>query len=402
MGYHLFTDFICKDKMLLENLKIIGSEGQTSNIEIENGIIKNIYNGDNKSPSRHNDLSFKFDNAIAFPGLINSPDHLEFSTFPKLGDRIYKDYIEWGNDIHSRDDDFINKVRSIPYGLRFKFGLYRNLLCGVTTVVHHGNGAIFNFKDLPDVHSGYNYLHSVGLENKWRLKLNILFNGLPFLIHTGEGTNQESADEVTQLLRWNIFRKQLIGIHAISVTENQAKKFRAIIWCPDSNLFLYNKTADISSFKKHTNILFGTDSNVSSDWNMWNHLRLARRLNQLYDDELFGSISETAAGVWKMRNKGTIEVNKTADLVIAARKYEKDWDSFYAINPEAILLILKNGTIVLADKKVFDKNPGINENYFDTIKINSSIKLVIKGLSELLNQIRSYLPDYKFPIEIEN
>ena len=81
--------------------------------------------------------------ALAFPGLINSHDHLEFSLFPRTGNRIYDDYISWGNDIHACNEDAINRVKNVPYELRFKWGLYKNLLCGVTTVMHHGSGKIF-------------------------------------------------------------------------------------------------------------------------------------------------------------------------------------------------------------------------------------------------------------------
>src|SRR3569833_2283595 len=73
-----------------------------------------------------------FENAIVFPGLINSHDHLDFYLFPRLGNRIYGNYVEWSRDIHKADKDTIEKVLKVPKHLRVKWGIYKNLLAGVT------------------------------------------------------------------------------------------------------------------------------------------------------------------------------------------------------------------------------------------------------------------------------
>ena len=58
--------------------------------------------------------SIEFENAIAFPGLINSHDHLDFNLFPQTGNRIYNNYAEWGKDIHDQNKETINAVLKIP------------------------------------------------------------------------------------------------------------------------------------------------------------------------------------------------------------------------------------------------------------------------------------------------
>lgn len=383
--------------MLLENIHILGQRDYSSAIKIADGSIENIFHSDGGYKSTVNDLSIRFENAVAFPGLINSHDHLEFNLFPKLGHKTYRDYIEWGEDIHQTHKSLIGKIKNIPYGLRYLYGLYKNLIVGVTTVVHHGNGAVFQFDNLPDVHAGYNYLHSTRLQKKWRLKLNLLFRESPVLIHTGEGTNDESSGEITDLLKWNLFGRNLIGIHGISLNENQSKKFKAIVWCPDSNLFLYNKTADISNIKNHTDILFGTDSNVSSDWNIWNHIRLAKKLAYLSDIELFESLTLTPAKTWNLGSKGKLYKGGTADIVIARKRTGDNFESFYAINPEDILLIIKNGNPVFIDEQLSRNNPKINTDNFEKISINNSKKFVTNGIIGLMKSIRNYLPDYNFP-----
>lgn len=387
--------------MLLTNLHILTAKNNPSNIEIKDGIIKDILPTDKDTLTTINNNSIIFENAIAFPGLINSHDHLEFNLFPKLGNKAYKDYIEWGEDIHKQNKDVIDKIMRIPYALRVKWGLYKNLICGVTTVVHHGNGAIFKFNGLPDVHSNYYYLHSTKLEKKWKLKLFFLSKGYPYLIHTGEGTNQESFDEIEELLKWNIFNKKIIGIHGISMNEKQSSKFKAVVWCPYSNLFLYNKTPNIPAIKIQTSILFGTDSTVSADWNIWNHLRMARGLNYLDDIQLFKSVTEEPANIWKLNSKGTIGKNKAADIIIARKKTSNEFDDFYSYNPEDILIILKQGHIVLFDEQLENKFALTNKDKYDKIKVNTSVKYIVKGIKDLVTSIKYYLPDHEFPFTLE-
>jgi len=81
-----------------------------------------------------------------------------------------------GNDIHTGNKEIIEKIKRIPYELRFRWGLYKNLLCGVTTVAHHGNGMIFNYDGMPQLINNYNYIHSVRLERMWEYKLNLMIN----------------------------------------------------------------------------------------------------------------------------------------------------------------------------------------------------------------------------------
>ena len=386
--------------MFINNIQIINNEQNSSQIRIKGSKIMEVNSFNFRKDYNYKELFFNFSNAIAFPGLINSHDHLEFNLFPKLGNRIYKDYLDWGNDINIQNKKQIEIIKKVPKDLHYKWGLYKNLICGVTTIINHGKILNTQHNNLPNVFSNYNYLHSLSIEKKWKIKFLLKLNRLPVLIHIGEGTNKESKNEIDELIKWNIFDRNLIGIHAIAMNEEQSKKFKAIIWCPDSNFFLYNKTANIPLLKKHTNILFGTDSTLSTDWNLWNHLRLARDLNYLNEDELFLSISETASKVWKLKSMGKIEINNTADIVICKKKYKNKWDSFYSINPEDILMILKNGIVVFIDSELILQHQNINKDNFDVIYINSIKKYIIKGIRNLIQSINAILPEYEFPISI--
>ena len=385
--------------MILNNLYIAGGGNENKSIIINKSSIQNICNENEITNS--GDIIITFENAIAFPGLINSHDHLEFNLFPALGNRIYKNYIEWGHDIHKANKNQIEFVLKIPFELRYKWGIYKNLFSGVTTVLHHGN--IFkNSNEIIDVFTGGKIFHSVKLEKYWKLRINLPGHE-PVVMHIGEGTDNYSKDEIETLKKWNFFKKKIIGVHAIALQKENTKYFQAIVWCPVSNYFLFDETADICELKEGTKIIFGTDSAVSAAGNIWQHLRFARKLNMLDDKKLFDSITITPAEVWNLKSFGAIKKNYTADIVIAKNKFNKSWDSFYSINPEDIILILKGGKIILWDEEI--KNQlnflSLEKKHFSKILLSGKMKYVAGNLKALFNSILKYNPQIQFPYKIE-
>ena len=292
-------------------------------------------------------FQLSFPDAIIFPGLINSHDHLDFNSFPQLGNRIYNNYVEWGEDIHRHNKDVIDSVLKIPEQLRIEWGIYKNLLNGITTVVNHGPKLTVE-NNLITVLQRSHSLHSVVNEKNWRYKLNMPFIKKElFTIHIGEGTDHAAEKEINTLIKWNLFNRELIGIHAVAMNEKKAAKFKAIVWCPDSNYFLLGRTTAIDILKHQTKILFGSDSTVSSNWNFWDHLRLARKEKMVTDIELLAMLTNVPANVWGVQNCGVIAKDYDADIVIARRKAGlKDTDAFFELNPEDILMVIHKGCLL--------------------------------------------------------
>ena len=193
------------------------------------------------------------------------------------------------------------------------------------------------------------------------------------------------------------FKKKLIGIHAISVNEKQASDFDAVIWCPYSNIFLYGKTADIKTIKNSTKILFGTDSTVSANWNFWEHLRLAKKINSLNDEELFNSFTKNPAEVFNLKNYGELKEDYFADIIITKKKNEDLWESFFSINPEDIILILKKGKIILFDEEVLPLIKSINRDMFYKFKFKNRTKLFIEDINASVEKVKYYSKEIKIP-----
>ncbi|MDB5154889.1 MAG: amidohydrolase family protein [Mucilaginibacter sp.] len=381
--------------MILNNIRI-ALTGEQINIRITDGKIVQILPGHFHDKTEQFDLNF--DGAIIFPGLINSHDHLDFNLFPALGNNTYKNYTQWGGYIHKNYKDKIASVLKVPDVLREQWGIYKNLLCGVTTVINHGK-KIQTKTNLLSVFQDCQCIHSIQFEKKWRFALNNPFKkNLPVVIHSGEGTDRTSVKEIDQLTRWNLRKRPLIAVHGVAMTENQVKAFKALIWCPESNYFLLGKTAAVNRLKMHIPILFGTDSTLTGSWNIWEHMRLARKTKFMDDKELYDTLTINAANTWKL-NSGEIAKGKHADLVITKTKHELSGaDAFFAINPQNILMVIHKGSISLFDEELHTQLKAINLDDYSKVYIDGTCKFVKGNLPQLIKKIEQYYPEVNFPV----
>ena len=431
--------------MYIRDLHIPGKEG-VHDLLIEKDKIAGVFPRSAGGPAAACTEPFlSLPGAIVFPGLINSHDHLDFNLFPLLGNRIYNNYTAWGRDIHSKNAADIRAVLRVPPHLRIRWGLYKNLLNGFTTVVNHGE-KLETGKELINVHQDCHNLHSVGFEKNWKWKLNRPRRSpasapgsraasgsgsgpgtTPFVLHVGEGTDAAAGREIDRLIRWNLFKRPLIGVHGVAMDERQAAHFKALVWCPDSNYFLLGRTAPMTRLHKKVPLLFGTDSTLTAGWNHWDQIRLARKEGAVTDEELLEMLTKGAANIWGFKDRGEIAEGKQADLVIAdapslLRSSVPSSDpsgmdgfnppglevfnppgigmaAFYTLNPENILLVLHKGNIRLFDESLLPQLAagGFDPAGFHKITIQGKGKYTEGDLPALMTAIRQYHPEVAFP-----
>jgi cytosine/adenosine deaminase-related metal-dependent hydrolase len=385
--------------LTLHNVQVMGQG--LRNIELKHGRISSLQPA--AATSKKNKAGhLHFEHGVAFPGLINSHDHLHFNLFPRLGNRRYADYVEWGADIHTVNRKEIDAVLKIPAPLRAIWGLYKNLLNGVTTVVHHGESQRVA-PGLIEIFDHCHSLHSVRQERRWRWRLNKPWaRSWPFVIHAGEGTNPAAHQEIDSLIRWNRLKRPLVAIHGVAMDPMQAKGFTALVWCPAANDFLLKATADISRLESHTRILFGTDSTLTAGWNLWEQLRLARSQRLMSDEGLFAALTTTPSKVWGMAAKGRIKEGFQADIVIAREKNSPaTLESWFEVNPADIVLVVQGGRVLLCDEEYEQqaREAGVFSGLFSQVRVGATIKYVKGDLPGLMDEIRGYHPTASFPIQ---
>jgi len=90
----------------LNNVSILNNSGDHFCVSILDGKINSV-NAESVNGSGNSHV-INFKDALAFPGLFNAHDHLEFNVFPRLRSKYYRDYLEWGNDIQKLYSKEIN------------------------------------------------------------------------------------------------------------------------------------------------------------------------------------------------------------------------------------------------------------------------------------------------------
>lgn len=380
--------------MLLSNVHIAGRDG-LYDIDTREGRIFSIdIHEEVKSAG-----TCHFEKALALPGLINTHDHLDFNCFPRLANRRYSNYREWGMDIQANNKAIIDEVLQIPGALRTEWGIYKNLLNGFTTVVNHGK-KIPGAGHMLDIFQDCESLHSVSFESNWRWKLNHPRRRREAVaMHVGEGTDSLARKEISTLVKWNLLGRKIIAVHAVSMDQKLAKAFHAITWCPSTNHFLLGATAAIETLKTVVPVTFGTDSTLTASWNAWEQLREARGTGKLTDEELLQSVTCTAAKVWNMRDKGILETGMQADIIIADQP-GSSMDDVFSIDPHRLLLVMQKGMIRLFDERLFEKLPGIDPSNYSCCELGTTRKYVWGDIAGLVRSMRTYYPQLELPVVV--
>lgn len=156
---------------------------------------------------------------------------------------------------------------------------------------------------------------------------------------------------------------------------------------------MLGKTAAIDRLKSTVPILFGTDSTLTSHWDIWEHIRSAQATQMLSDAELYASLTTNAAKMLEL-NTGTLAPGYDADIIIA-RNAGKDWSG---ITPADILLVVHKGKIHLFDESLYSQLPYYFSDGFSKITINDQHKYVYGDLPALMKAIKQYHPSVNFPV----
>ena len=106
--------------------------------------------------------------------------------------------------------------------------------------------------------------------------------GAPFLIHAGEGTDADAAQEIFKLNELGVLDQRTVLIHAVGFCQEGWRLIReagaGVVWCPRSNLFTLGKTLSEEVIASGIPVALGTDSPLTAEGDLLDELRTAREL----------------------------------------------------------------------------------------------------------------------------
>lgn len=227
-----------------------------------------------------------------FPGLINAHDHLELNHYPRTKFReVYNNAHEWGEDVNARlNEEPFKTLRNYPLWDRVFIGGLKNLLCGATTVAHHGppHKPMYR-RDFPvRVLKRYGWAHSLHFNTEEEIVRSYRSTppDVPWFIHLAEGTDEIAAGEYQRLKALGCLRLNTVPIHCVGLTlddilesHNLAGKHAAghgsqmpFVWCPTTNIFLLGETGHPRQ-GWNTQPLLGSDSRLTAEGDLLDEIR---------------------------------------------------------------------------------------------------------------------------------
>lgn len=247
-------------------------------------------------------LSFRVDALELRPGLINAHDHLALNHFPRLGAPPYANLYRWAEDVTTRFASEVARCRAFPRRDALLFGALKNLLGGVTRVVHHDHWSSELDGDFPVRVERVRVVHSLGLEVDPVAARDAepALHDRPVCMHLAEGVDEVARGEVREAAQRGLLEPGLLAVHLLGSDGDDAHLLReagvGFVWCPSSSLHLYQGIAPAELFVAGMDVLLGTDSLLSGEGTLLDELALAGRLGCLSDGRLERAVGATAAG----------------------------------------------------------------------------------------------------------
>ena len=281
------------------------------------------------------DLVLAFPEADVVPGLINAHDHLHRNHYGRLGRPTYPNAYDWAADIQVCDAERIAVGRARPRREALLEGAWKNLFCGVTTVVHHDPWEADFDDGFPLRVARARSADSLGMG----ADLEALQGEGPYCLHLAEGADARAAREVHELADHGLLGPELIAVHGVGMDADAVTCFRAsgaaLVWCPSSNRFLFGRTAPEALLADGVDVLLGSDSRLTGEGDLLDEIRCARALDVLDDERLTGAVGKVAARRFGLAEP-SLELGAVADLAVVSKP-------ILEARAEDVLLVLVEG-----------------------------------------------------------
>jgi len=325
------------------------------------------------------------------PGLINAHDHLQYALFPRLGSPPYRNYIEWGEDIHRRQADLIAQHKRVPKHVRLWWGGLRNLLCGVTTVCHHDPlwPALLE-DDFPvQVVRDFGWSHSVALGTDLKGAFQNTPKHQSFVIHAAEGIDQCASKEILKLDELGLLSRQTVLVHGIGMDSDGVALLRrrgaSLILCPSSNRFMFGVVPDVSLLGGVGRMALGSDSPLTALGDFLDEIRFSIRHCKLSAQSAYRMATSGAGTILRLdEGRGSIVEGGRADF-FAVRHTGEPLDSrLQKLTIHDIELVMIGGEIRLASPRMLERVPCELRRGLEALQIDGSVRWLRAPIRELL------------------
>jgi cytosine/adenosine deaminase-related metal-dependent hydrolase len=335
---------------------------------------------------------------LLLPGLVNAHDHLEFALFPRLGSPPYRNYIEWGDDIHNRFPETIAKHRAVPRDLRLWWGGIRNLLAGVTTVSHHNPlWPELQRDNFPiRVIQKYGWGHSLALGGDLRQVRAATPEGQPFILHACEGVDEQARAELWGLEQLGLLDQSTVLVHGLAIDREGVALMRdrraSLIVCPSSNNFLFGMLPDLSLLSGIEQIALGSDSPLTAEGDLLDEIRFATRCCGVSASRAYQMITTVPASILRLSDaEGCIREAGFADVIAVRDIGGSPAERLEMMSMADVEFVMIGGHVQLVSEALMERLPCSQTRGLERLSIDGATRWLRAPVSTLLEKTEEAL-----------
>ena len=343
--------------MTFVNARVVTPEGRLARTIRING---RRVDGIDVAPGKR-DVVVDLDDSYVFPGLINAHDHLELNSQPRLKWRDrYDNASEWIADFQPRfdSDPALAVTRPDTLDDRVWVGGLKNVLAGVTTVGHHN-----------PLHRPLRRRFPIRVVNEFGFSHSLHIDGdaiaashrrtprdWPWMIHAAEGTDDSARAELDALDRLGCLSANTVLIHGVAFCRKAADRVidagAGLVWCPSSNRFLFEATADVRAFDDADRLALGSDSRLSGERDLLDELKAAHATRQLSAEGLWRTVGTGAARLLKLKDAGRLAHGTPADLTVMRPLASCPFETLVTASRTDVRLTMIDGTPAIGEPEL--------------------------------------------------
>ena len=302
------------------NAQVVADGRLARTLRVRRGRIDGI----DVAPDR-SDAVIDLDGSFVFPGLINAHDHLELNSQPRLKWRDrYANASEWIADFQPRfaTDPALAVTRPETLDDRVWVGGLKNVLSGVTTVCHHNPLHRALRRRFPvRVVQRFGFSHSLQIDgDAVAASHHNTPRDWPWMIHAAEGVDTPASEELDRFERLGCLTSNTVFIHGVAFGKTAAERIitagAGLVWCPSSNHFLFERTADVRAFDDADRLALGSDSRLSGEGDLLDELKAAHAARQLSAEGIARTVGSGAAQLLRLPSAGRIAIGAPADVAV--------------------------------------------------------------------------------------
>jgi len=397
------------DKVLLQGWVITPDQSFAGEVLIVGETIACVAADCSSDPDAPN-ASVVATNGIIMPGMIDTHNHILFDIMdeddwvPLIAHQNHTDWPKEDRYAAMIDaKQWLNGQSGSPVDLGCelnKYGELKGLVAGTTAIVGApgGNGKICHRTLTRSIDTAANGLcgthppqscpdkiqaHTIFPNSSTANSVCNNFATLKtdaYLIHIGEGVDQDSRDELEDLRTVTtvdgcLHDPRTVIVHGTAFTEAEFDVMAAagmnLIWSPSSNVFLYGsgtdltKTTDIPlALSKGITVALSPDWSMGGSQNLLDELRFADLVdnsqwsNTLDAETLTEMVTSTAAELLALEDQiGSLEVGMKADVVVIGGDPNLPYESVLAATPARVRLTFVGGDALYGDEQLEPLGP---------------------------------------------